>query len=67
MYGRYLKLALKLLRERSLGRASPLQPYLEVLPEDVDTPVLWTEQQLQQLQYAHLQEQVRGAEGAKGT
>ncbi len=47
-----MKMAVLLLWERSRGRSSPVWGYIEQLPSSIDTPVRWSEQELEQLQYA---------------
>lgn len=48
----FVKMALLLLWERSRGRASPVWGYIEQLPSSIDTPVRWSEAELEELQYA---------------
>lgn len=55
----YGRLAAKLLHEASLGPASQLGTFIELLPASVDLPALWSQEQLQQLQYPALQDKVR--------
>lgn len=50
----YAKLAIRLCHEVALGPASSLAPYLAVLPDHVDVPCTWTDEELQQLQYPYL-------------
>ncbi len=54
----FAKIAIQLLREQQLGPQSRLAPYLASLPASVDTPITWTQAQLQQLQYHHIIQQV---------
>ncbi|GFH12084.1 SET domain-containing protein, partial [Haematococcus lacustris] len=46
-------MGIMLLHEQRLGAASRLSRYIEQLPRSFDAPVLWTPQQLQQLQCPH--------------
>ena len=55
----YAQLALKLLHEQALGPKSQYADYLAALPRRVDLPVLWSGEELQQLQYGPLVAQVR--------
>lgn len=54
----FVKMGLKLLHERRLGQDSNLRLYIEHLPAAVDVPVLWSDDELQALQYPHLIQQV---------
>jgi hypothetical protein len=56
----FARLGVRLLAERAKGGASRLQRYLQQLPKDVDTPVTWSDERLQQLQYPYLIQKVRG-------
>lgn len=55
----FAKIGVLLLHEQQKGDASPLSTYIRSLPSAVDSPVTWSDQQLQLLQYPHLQQQVR--------
>jgi hypothetical protein len=55
----YLKLALMALHAKRQGPEGKMQQYVQQLPERVDVPVLWTDDQLQALQYPHLIHKVR--------
>jgi len=53
------QLALLLLWEKGVGRAKSIQPssmasWIEMLPEDMNTPLHWTEAQVEELQYQPL-------------
>lgn len=65
---RFIKMVLLLLVERRKGRASALWGYIDQLPRGLDTPVRWGEEELQQLQYAPVIEEVKGKgqEGKEG-
>lgn len=59
----FAKMAAMLLHQQQLRGQSQLQPYLDSLPTAVNSPVSWSQKQLQQLQYPHLIHQVgRGGE-----
>ena len=58
MVRRFMKLALMLLHEQELGEASRLAPYLQYLPTEFNTPFIWSDQELQQLGYPFLTQQV---------
>jgi hypothetical protein len=44
----------RLLHEQSKGQQSELREWLQQLPRRVDSPVNWSQELVQQLQYAHL-------------
>lgn len=50
----YVKLGASLLNEKRKGPASKMAQYLQQLPKNVDTPVTWSDERLQQLQYPYL-------------
>ncbi|KIZ03308.1 hypothetical protein MNEG_4645 [Monoraphidium neglectum] len=54
----FARLGVRLLAERAKGGASRLQRYLQQLPKDLDTPVTWSDERLQQLQYPYLIQKV---------
>ncbi len=54
----FVRMGILLLNEKRKGSASQLAQYLSQLPTSVDSPVNWTQQQLQQLQYPYLIQQV---------
>ncbi len=58
---RWVRLALMLLHEWSLGGASRVSGYVGQLPSDFGTPLHWTPSQLSALGYPHLQAEVRPA------
>lgn len=58
MMHRFMKLALMLLHEQELGEASRLGPYLQYLPTEFNTPFIWSDQELQQLGYPFVTQQV---------
>jgi len=60
----FVKLGLRLLAEKRRGAGSALAQYLQQLPKSVDTPVTWTDDRLQQLQYPFLIQKVCGGVGA---
>ena len=51
------------LHERRQGALSRVAGYVAQLPRDFDTPLHWTPEERAQLQYPHLEAEVRGAEG----
>ena len=51
-----------LLHHRRQGAKSPLERYLQQLPDKVDVPVLWDYSKLQILQYPYLIHQVRACQ-----
>jgi hypothetical protein len=53
-----MQLALVLLSEVKQGRASKFSDYLALLPDQVDVPALWNEEELQQLRCPYFIEQV---------
>lgn len=56
----YVKLALKLLREKYLDKLSKWKPYIDVLPKALSTGlVYWSPSELAQLQYSLLIEEVQ--------
>ncbi|GFH18096.1 SET domain-containing protein, partial [Haematococcus lacustris] len=55
----FVQMGIMLLHEQRLGEASRLSRYIEQLPRSFDAPVLWTPQQLQQLQCPHTIQQVQ--------
>eukprot|EP00903_Cladosiphon_okamuranus_P005684 g5647.t1 len=54
-----VRLALLLLREKQKGAESTLQPWISRLPESFGTPVTWSEAELSELQYPHLEQEVQ--------
>ncbi|KAI8477484.1 MAG: hypothetical protein J3K34DRAFT_453032 [Monoraphidium minutum] len=54
----FARLAARLLAEKRKGGAASLERYLQQLPKDVDTPVTWSDERLQQLQYPFLIQKV---------
>ena len=56
---RAVQLALMLLHERRLGDASQVAGYVQQLPRGFSTPLHWSPAQREQLQYPHLQAEVR--------
>jgi len=56
---RAVQLALMLLHERRLGDASRVAGYVRQLPRGFSTPLHWSPAQREQLQYPHLQAEVR--------
>ncbi len=54
----YVRLALRLLHEKSQGAASELAPWVEQLPKSFDTPFFWTDDELAALRYRPLQDSV---------
>ena len=48
---RYLQLALLLLTEVKKGTESPWHPYIQTLPNSVNTLLHWTDDDLRELQY----------------
>jgi hypothetical protein len=52
------QLALVLLSEVKQGQASKFSDYLALLPEQVEVPALWTEEELQQLRCPYFIQQV---------
>ena len=52
------KLACLLLAELQKGDSSPLKAYLDALPEAIPTPLHWTPEQLEMLQYRPLVDEV---------
>ncbi|GBF88574.1 hypothetical protein Rsub_01289 [Raphidocelis subcapitata] len=54
----FVRLGVRLLAERAKGPSSGLAPYLQQLPKAVDTPVSWSGERLQQLQYPYLIQKV---------
>ncbi|KAI7838732.1 hypothetical protein COHA_007528 [Chlorella ohadii] len=60
----FVKMALLLLWERSRGRASPVWGYIEQLPSSIDTPVRWSEAELEELQYAPAIKEIRQQQAA---
>lgn len=57
---RFVKMAVQLLHEQSLGRASPLAAYIGALPRGaaLDTPLQWRPEEVAALRYPHLQAEV---------
>lgn len=51
---RFVKMGVMLLNEQRLGDKSRLAAYVEQLPASYDSPVLWEDAQLEQLQYPAL-------------
>lgn len=51
---RFVKLGVRLLHEQAKGPQSELYEYLKQLPRKVDSPVNWSQELVQQLQYPHL-------------
>jgi hypothetical protein len=49
-----VRLTVRLLHEQSKGQQSELREWLQQLPRRVDSPVNWSQELVQQLQYAHL-------------
>ncbi|GAB4823521.1 hypothetical protein N2152v2_010567 [Parachlorella kessleri] len=58
---RYLKMSILLLMERRKGSTSAVWGYIQQLPDSIDSPVRWSDEEVQQLQYrpviAQLQQQ----------
>ena len=54
----YFKMAALLLKEASLGKSSPVWGYIVQLPETIDTPVRWTDEEISELQYKPLEEDI---------
>lgn len=52
-------MATLLLKESARGKASPVWGYIIQLPESIDTPVRWTDKEIEQLQYAPLIAEIR--------
>eukprot|EP00775_Hariotina_reticulata_P001404 gene1404-1747_t len=50
----FAKLAVRLLHEQRQGQQSQYQAWLQQLPRTVNSPVNWSQEMVQQLQYAHL-------------
>ncbi|EME32740.1 ribulose-1,5 bisphosphate carboxylase oxygenase large subunit N-methyltransferase, putative isoform 2 [Galdieria sulphuraria] len=56
----YVKLSLKLLKEKYLGKLSLWKPYIDILPHALNTGlVYWSSSELAQLQYRPLIEEVK--------
>lgn len=55
---RFVKLGVRLLSEQRKGSQSQYHEWLKQLPHRVDSPVNWTPELVQQLQYPHLIHQV---------
>uniref|UniRef100_A0A383VDZ6 SET domain-containing protein n=1 Tax=Tetradesmus obliquus TaxID=3088 RepID=A0A383VDZ6_TETOB len=55
----YAQLALVLLSELQQGKSSKFADYSALLPEQVDVPALWSEEELQQLRCPYFIEQVQ--------
>ena len=58
----YVRLALRLCVEQKLGSSSEYAAAVAVLPDVVDLPVIWSEEEVLQLQCPHMIQMV----GAKG-
>mmetsp|Transcript_11782 Transcript_11782/g.15376 ORF Transcript_11782/g.15376 Transcript_11782/m.15376 type:complete len:516 (+) Transcript_11782:46-1593(+) len=54
----YLRLALLLLQEKSLGQQSNLFHYVQQLPASFSTPFHWSEEDIERLNYPFLQNQI---------
>lgn len=54
----YVKMAILLLFEQSKGTSSRIYGYIEQLPQSIDTPVRWSEKELDELQDAGFKESV---------
>lgn len=50
----FVKLGVALLAEKKKGAGSRLHQYIQQLPKDVDQPVTWSDERLQQLQYPYM-------------
>ena len=59
---RFVKLALMVLHEQRQGALSRVAGYVAQLPQHIDTPLHWTPDERAQLQYPHLEAEVRNAE-----
>ncbi|RWW44047.1 hypothetical protein BHE74_00050267, partial [Ensete ventricosum] len=46
----WVSIALFLLRERALGKASPWHPYLDILPPTTNSTIFWTEEELSEIE-----------------
>lgn len=61
-----MKLALMVLHERRQGAQSRVAGYVAQLPRAFETPLHWTAEESAQLQYPHLEAEVRGADDVQG-
>ena len=52
-------LVLLLLYERHLGTASRMHAYVNSLPRRFDTPLFWTDTEIEELQYPPISQRVR--------
>ncbi len=59
MYARFVQMALQILAERQKGDASRHIPYIQELPPDFTTPLMWTDAELAELQYPYLVQEVQ--------
>lgn len=50
----WVSIALFLLREKAMGADSSWRPYLDILPEETDSPIFWSEEELSQIQGTQL-------------
>jgi hypothetical protein len=55
----YFKMASLLLQQASLGKTSPVWGYVIQLPETIDTPVRWKDEEITELQYSPLETDIK--------
>jgi putative effector of murein hydrolase LrgA (UPF0299 family) len=56
-----LQLAVVLLSELQQGRSSKFLDYLALLPDQIDVPALWSQEELQQLRCRYFIQQVKSS------
>lgn len=54
----FVKMAVIVLHEASLGSDSRVSGYIQQLPESIDTPIRWTDEEISELQYPPLEEAI---------
>ncbi|KAK8934897.1 hypothetical protein KSP39_PZI015106 [Platanthera zijinensis] len=50
----WVSIALFILREKAMGTASSWRPYLDILPQETDSPIFWSEEELSQIRGTQL-------------
>jgi hypothetical protein len=60
-------MALQVLAEKRKGKESPYLPYIEELPADFSSPLMWTDAELAELQYPYVLQEVRQSDGHWGS
>ncbi|KAJ8461211.1 hypothetical protein OPV22_034137 [Ensete ventricosum] len=61
----WVSIALFLLRERALGKASPWHPYLDILPPTTNSTIFWTEEELSEIEGTQLLSTTMGAKESR--